>query len=213
MLSNGHTVFEGVTMVKVGKRTQSRDQTAKALQDAIEAMIGLANGDMTAGEIEKRFGVADWGGLLDPAAKPLKPGPGVLAAKNSRRTPYEIEHQDLRKLLNLIVRDQRLSPRKEAAISQLLEQRASVKVGFSNGRIIYQPRVDSVQAGVAFGVAALFETGAVSRLRRCGECEDFFLTVGKGNRQLYCSEECAKDVQRAQGRERQRRHRDGQREE
>jgi hypothetical protein len=199
-------------MVKGGKRAQTRDQAAKALQDAIDAILGLANGDLKAGEIEERFGVSDWGGVREQAAEPLKLRQGILAAKKSHRTPYEIEHQELRRLLALIVRDRRLSPRKEAAISQLLEARASVKAGFANGRIIYQPRVDSVQAGVAFGVAALFETGAVSRLRRCSECEDFFLTVGKGNRQQYCSG-CAADVQRAKNSERQRRHRERQREE
>jgi len=82
------------------------------------------------------------------------------------------------------------------------------RLGFSQARMTARISLDSVEAGVALGLAWLFETGAASRLRQCDECGRYFLVEGKAHSARYCSHECRGKANAEAAAERQRRYRE-----
>ncbi len=83
-------------------------------------------------------------------------------------------------------------------------------LAFSEGRIVYRYSVSGVEAGIALGLAFLFDLGLVHDLRECPECGRVYVIFDlKRNRKVYC-DECAADAHRESASKRQRQWRESQ---
>jgi len=79
------------------------------------------------------------------------------------------------------------------------------RLGFTDGAVVHHYSVNSVEAGVALGLALLLGHGHAGHLRQCGWCAQFFVNFDpRKRRRAYCSDECASDAESEKANERVR---------
>jgi hypothetical protein len=198
----------------------------------IQAVIDFANmglGLATAHDVEalfspfarERWVLARPGGekRLFEAVHPLKRparrarllGGPIFEAKKTRTIgTYKHQQRLVREILDCATAGD-ATPEKAAEKLNFWVEIVPIKLGFIDGKLVHQFRIESVMEGWALALVVLHDSER--KVRACEECNRYYVIFQpKGHQQRYCPD-CAEDARKNSQLERQRRFREKKRKE